>query len=95
MPHYMEDVWEKLGHETSIFDEAWPKYDISKTVAKQVEIAVQVNGQIRARINIPADSSDEDMKKLALENQSVQNYTNGKQIKKVICIKNRLVNIVV
>ncbi len=95
MPHYMEDVWEKLGHETSIFDEAWPKYDISKTVAKQVEIAVQVNGQIRARINIPADSSDEDMKKIALENQSVQNYTNGKQIKKVICIKNRLVNIVV
>ena len=95
MPHYMEDVWEKLGHETSIFDEAWPKYDISKTIAKQVEIAVQVNGQIRARISIPADSNDEEMKKLALANQSVQNYTNGKQIKKVICIKNRLVNIVV
>lgn len=94
MPHYMEDVWKKLGHETSIFDEKWPTFDEAKTMAKSVEIAIQVNGQIRARINIPADTSDEDMKKIALENENVTKYTSGKQIKKVICIKNRLVNIV-
>ena len=94
MPHYMEDVWQKLGHETSIFDEKWPTFDEAKTMAKSVEIAIQVNGQIRARINILADTSDEDMKKIALENENVTKYTSGKQIKKVICIKNRLVNIV-
>ncbi len=94
MPHYMEDVWQKLGHDTSIFDEKWPTFDESKTISKNVEIAIQVNGQIRARVCIPADSSDEEMKKIAIENEAVKKYTDNKTIKKVICIKNRLVNIV-
>lgn len=94
MPHYMEDVWQKLGHDTSIFDEAWPTYDDKKTMSKSVEIAIQVNGQIRARVNVDADSDDETMKKVALANEQVQKYISGKTIKKIICIKNRLVNIV-
>lgn len=95
MPHYMEDVWQKLGHSASIFDESWPTYDEAKTLTKNVEIAIQVNGQIRARINIPADSGEDDMKKFALETETVQKYIDGKTIRKIICIKNRLVNIVI
>lgn len=94
MPHYMEDVWQKLGHDTSIFDESWPTYEDKKTMSKSVEIAIQVNGQIRARVNVDADSDNETMKKVALENEQVQKYVSGKTIKKIICIKNRLVNIV-
>jgi len=64
-------------------------------VKDEVEIAVQVNGKIKARINIPSDLSEEDIKKAALENQDVKTFIGNKNIVKVIVIKGRLVNIVI
>ena len=93
-PHYMEEVWQSLGQQNSIFDQSWPKYDDEKTLAKNIEIVVQINGAIRARIVIPCNTEPSEMEKIALENETIKSLLNGKTIKKVIAIKDKLVNIV-
>ena len=93
-PHYMEEVWQNLGQQNSIFDQSWPKYDDEKTLAKNIEIVVQINGAIRARIVIPCNTEPSEMEKIALENETIKSLLNGKTIKKVIAIKDKLVNIV-
>ncbi len=93
-PHYMEEVWQNLGQQNSIFDQSWPKYDEEKTLAKNIEIVVQINGAIRARIVIPCNTEPSEMEKIALENETIKSLLTNKTIKKVIAIKDKLVNIV-
>ncbi len=93
-PHVTEELWEKLGFEGYIFESKWPEYDESKIVSDEIEIPVQVNGTVRYRINVPSDSDEKTIEKIALEAPALQNYIAGKEIKKVIVIKSKIVNIV-
>ncbi|MFC1720910.1 leucine--tRNA ligase [Patescibacteria group bacterium] len=93
-PHITEELWAELGNSTSIHLEEWPEYDESKTMDKTVTIAVQVNGKIRGTFEIEADSNEEMVKKEAQELESVKKWTEEKDVKKVICVPNKLVSIV-
>ena len=93
-PHVTEELWQRLGFEGYIFDSKWPSYDESKLVADEIEIPVQINGTVRYRITVPADSDEKTIEKIATENPALQNYMNGKEIKKIIVIKSKIVNIV-
>ncbi|SMC28569.1 leucyl-tRNA synthetase [Clostridium acidisoli DSM 12555] len=94
-PHFSEEMWNILGNSFSIFNEAWPTFDPAALIKDEVEIAIQVNGKIKARINIPANLDDKTIEAEALNNSSIKDITNGETIVKVIVIKGRLVNIVV
>ncbi len=94
-PHICEEMWEKLGHTNTISYEAWPTYDESMLVDDEVEIAIQVNGKLRAKITIAKDEDDEKVKEVALFQDNVKAHTEGKNIVKVIVVKNKIVNIVV
>lgn len=91
-PFITEELWEKLGHNKTISYESWPKFDETKLVEDTMELPIQVNGKIRAKINVLKTLSEEEIKNLAL--QEVKSYTeNG--YKKLIYVKNRLINIVI
>ncbi|MDY2738061.1 leucine--tRNA ligase [Intestinibacter sp.] len=94
-PHMGEELWEMIGKEGSIFDISWPKFDEKALVKDEVEIVVQVNGKVRAKLSIDADMSKEDMEKAALENEKVKASIEGKNIVKVVAVPKKLVNIVV
>ncbi|MCH4056829.1 MAG: leucine--tRNA ligase [Lactobacillaceae bacterium] len=94
-PHMMEEIWEKLGHDESLTYAAWPTYDESKLVEETAEIIVQVNGKLRAKLQVAKDISKDDLEKLALANDHVTEFTDGKQIVKVIVIPGKIVNVVV
>lgn len=94
-PHFSEEIWNMFGNETSIFNEAWPAFNPAALTKDEVEIVIQINGKIKERIMIPTSASDEEIKKLSLENDDMQKHLEGMNIVKVIVIKGRLVNIVV
>ena len=93
-PHVTEELWEKLNLGGYIFESKWPTYDESKIVSDEIEIPVQINGTVRYRINIQAQSDEKEIEKIALEAPALKNYIAGKEIKKVIVIKSKIVNIV-
>ncbi|WOV88544.1 leucine--tRNA ligase [Sporosarcina oncorhynchi] len=93
-PHLAEELWEKLGHNESITYAQWPTYDETKLTDDTVEIAVQINGKVRAKLNVAKDINKEDLEKVALEDEEVKKWIDGKELKKVIAIPGRLVNIV-
>lgn len=93
-PFITEELWRILGHSETIKYEAWPTYDESKLVDDEVEIAVQINGKVRSKVVVPADVTKEDLEAAALAEPRVKELTEGKDIKKVIAIPGRLVNIV-
>ena len=94
-PHFSEEEWSKFGFNTTIFNERLPEFDPSALVKEEVEIAVQVNGKIKAKIIVASDLDDEGIKAAALNNENIKANTEGKNIVKVIVIKGRLVNIVI
>ncbi|ACD51323.1 leucine--tRNA ligase [Clostridium botulinum] len=94
-PHFTEEQWNLLGHNSTIFNEKWPEFNPAALVKDEVEIAIQVNGKIKAKIMIPSNLDEEGIKKASLENETIKANTEGKNIIKVIVIKGRLVNIVV
>ncbi|WP_145115316.1 leucine--tRNA ligase [Staphylococcus argensis] len=93
-PHLGEELWSKLGHDETITYEAWPTYDESMLVDDEIEIVVQVNGKLRAKLNISKDMSKEEMEEVALANDNVKAAIEGKDVKKVIAVPQKLVNIV-
>ena len=94
-PHFAEEQWSLLGLDYSIFNHSWPEFDSKALVKDEVEIAIQVNGKIKAKINVPTDLDEEGIKSASLANENIIAATEGKNIVKVIVIKGRLVNIVV
>lgn len=94
IPHIGEEMWEKLGHDHTIAYEPWPKFIESKIVQNLIKIAVSVNGKLRDTIEVKPDSDDEVVKALAFETEGVKRHIEGKEIKKVIVVKNKIVNIV-
>lgn len=94
-PHVCEEMWHLLGHENTIAYEPWPTYDESMLVTQTIEMGVQVNGKLRAKIQVAKDADEEAVKELAFEQENVKAHTDGKNIVKVIVVKNKIVNIVV
>ena len=94
-PHICEGMWQMLGHDSSIAYETWPTYDENMLVSETVEMGVQVNGKLRAKIQVTKDTDDEAVKEIAFEQENVKAHTEGKNIVKVIVVKNKIVNIVV
>lgn len=93
-PHAAEELWEALGNKNLIAAASWPDYDSSLIVDTEVVIVLQVAGKIKDKITAPADSDDAELERLALGNEKVQAALEGKTVKQVIVVKNRLVNIV-
>ncbi|MCR1954074.1 leucine--tRNA ligase [Clostridioides mangenotii] len=94
-PHLGDELWSMIGKDGSIFSISWPKYDDSALVQDEVEVVVQVNGKVRDKMNIPANTSKEDMEKLAMENTKIKDFVEGKTVVKIVGVPNKLVNIVV
>ncbi len=94
-PHIAEELWSRLGHSGTITYEAWPTYDETKLVEDTIEIPVQVNGKVRATVQIGTDATDEDVKKAVMENSNIQAQLEGKTVVKEIYVKNKIYNIVV
>ena len=94
-PHMTEEIWSMLGHEGTVSYEAWPTYDEAKLVSDTITIIAQVNGKLRARIEVAANISKEDMLEIAMAHENVQNFISGKEIVKTIAVPVKLVNIVV
>jgi leucyl-tRNA synthetase len=94
-PHIAEELWQKLGHNHTLAYEPWPEYDAELVKEKEVELAVQVMGKIKDRIVVSADASEEEIKQKALASEKVISAMAGKEPKKIIVIKSRLVNIVI
>ncbi|MCF0107645.1 MAG: leucine--tRNA ligase [Bacilli bacterium] len=93
-PHLCEEMWELLGHKETIAFESWPTYDPTKLSSNTVKIACSVNGKVRATLEIEKDLADEAVKAIALENENVKKNLERKEIKKVIVVKNKIINIV-
>ncbi|PCF45360.1 leucine--tRNA ligase [Staphylococcus delphini] len=93
-PHIGEELWSILGHDTTITYQPWPSFDPSLLEEDVVEIVVQVNGKVRAKIEIPKDMSKADMEATALANDNIKAAIEGKDVKKVIAVPQKLVNIV-
>ena len=94
-PHIGEEMWQILGHDDTIAYEKWPEFDESKTADDTIEIVVQINGKVKAKLNIPADMEQAEVLELAKSDENVKNACDGKTIVKEIYVKGRLVNIVV
>jgi leucyl-tRNA synthetase len=93
-PHICEEIWESMGFGGMIVDQQWPKYDEAKCVDETVEIAVQITGKVRARINIPADATQEQAIEAAKADPTIAGLLEGKNVVKEIYVPGRLVNIV-
>jgi len=94
IPHVTEELWQALGHEPSVLSAGWPAYDEAACREDEVEIAVQVNGKLRARVTVPAGASEDDLKAAAMAEPKVQQYLEGVEVRKTIVVPGRLVNIV-
>ncbi len=94
-PHLAEELWHQIGHTDTIHRDHWPKWDDALLVTDTMTIAVQVNGKLRATVEITADASDDDVKAAALAESNVIKFLDNKQPAKVIYIPGRLVNVVV
>ncbi|MBI5816936.1 MAG: leucine--tRNA ligase [Candidatus Yonathbacteria bacterium] len=95
VPHMSDELWQILGHKTSIHLESWPKWDEGKIKEESVTIMVQVNGKIRGSFVVTTELSEEEAKDRALGLSNVQKWIEGKEIKKVIYVKGKLVSIVI
>ncbi|GMA63250.1 leucine--tRNA ligase [Alicyclobacillus fastidiosus] len=94
-PHMSEEMWEMLGHKTSVFDATWPTFEEKWLKDDEIEIAVQVNGRVRAKLVVAADASDEAAIAAAKSLPEMQEWLAGKEIVKQIYVQGRLVNLVV
>lgn len=93
-PHFAEEMWEQMGYEYSIFNQKWPEWDKNALVKDTIEIAIQVNGTVRSKADVPSNADNSEVEKIALADEKIKPFIDGKEIKKVIVVKNRLVNIV-
>ncbi|MDP4546965.1 MULTISPECIES: leucine--tRNA ligase [unclassified Marinobacter] len=94
VPHICHQLWHALGHSETVVDANWPVADESAMVRSEIEVVLQVNGKVRAKQSVPADISKDDLEKMALENENVQRFTEGKTVRKVIVVPGKLVNVV-
>lgn len=94
IPHVAEEIWQIMGHDETITYEAWPTYDENKLVQDTVQVILQVNGKVRSKVEVEKDLDQAELEKIALADERIQQWTAEKDIKKVIVIPNKIVNIV-
>ena len=95
VPHICHELWTVLGHETAPVDEQWPEFDASALAQERIEIVVQVNGKLRARVSVDANADKDAVASVALQDANVQRFVANKEVRKTIVVPGRLVNIVV
>lgn len=93
-PHIAHSLWLALGNTSNVIDQPWPVVDEAALVKASMTIVVQVNGKVRSKLDVPSNISKEDVEQLALDNDNVKKFTDGKTVRKVIVVPNKLVNIV-
>ncbi len=94
-PHLAEELWQKLGHNTSLAYEPWPSYDPTKLQETTVEVVLQINGKLRSKLMVDKDTPEQELETMAVADETVKRHVDGKKILKVIVVKNKLVNLVV
>jgi leucyl-tRNA synthetase len=95
VPHICHQLWQDLGHQEAVVSAPWPKVDCSALEQDVIEMVIQVNGKLRSKISVSATASSDEVKDLALKDEYVLRFTEGKPLKKVIIVPKKLVNIVV
>ncbi|WP_102398891.1 leucine--tRNA ligase [Haloimpatiens massiliensis] len=93
-PHFAEEQWSLIGMDFSVFNHSWPIFNSKALIKDEIEIAIQINGKIKSKINISSNLDEESIKEAALSDEKIKENLEGKELKKVIVIKGRLVNIV-
>ena len=94
VPHFVEELWEALGNLGSVIKTRWPDYDPEAVLEEEILIVIQVNGRLRDRMTIPASYGEEEVKAWALKSERIRKLVEGKEIKRVILVAGKLVNIV-
>jgi leucyl-tRNA synthetase len=94
-PHLAEELWSLFGHDRSVFTAAWPAFDERLAAAGDVEVVVQVNGKVRGRVTVGRGASEAEVVGLALEEESVRKFVDGKPLRKKVYVQDRLLNLVV
>lgn len=94
-PHISHALWQTLGHDDAVVNVSWPEVDESALVQDKVELMVQVNGKLRGKVSVAADADNDAIQAIALADENVQKFIQDKEIRKVIVVPGRLVNIVV
>jgi leucyl-tRNA synthetase len=94
-PHFAEECWERLGNEGSVLDATWPTWDAGLLSLDRIEIVVQINGKTRSRIQVDRSADEETVVAAALADLAVQRHLDGKQVRKRIYVRERLLNLVV
>jgi leucyl-tRNA synthetase len=94
-PHIAEEIWQKLGHASSIAYEGWPSYDAAKLQRSTIEVVLQVNGKVRSKIAVEVDLAEKELEALCLADENIARYLAGKKLVKAVVVKNKLVNLVV
>ena len=94
-PHLADELWRELGGEETLLNTPWPKYDPDAIREEEVLVVVQVNGKLRGRVKVPAGAGDEEVKEAAMADENVKRHIEGAEIRKVVVVPGKLVNIVV
>ncbi len=95
IPHITHELWQALGHDEHIVNHAWPQYDTDALVQDEIQLIVQVNGKLRAKIMVASEASKDEVEKIAFDDDNVKRFIEDKSVVKVIVVPKRLVNIVV
>jgi leucyl-tRNA synthetase len=94
-PYVAEEMWARIGRPYSIHQQSWPRFDPALAAEEMVTLVVQVNGKLRARLEVPADITEEAARQAALADANVQHHVADKEVRQVVYVPGRLVNIVV
>lgn len=94
-PHVAEELWESLGVGGSVFRQNWPSADAALAAEEALEIVVQVNGKVRGRLQVPRGTSETALRSLALEERRVRQWIEGRTVRKLVVVPDKLINIVV
>ncbi len=95
IPHVTHELWQALGHDENIVNHAWPQHDAGALVQDEIQMIIQVNGKLRAKIMVATDATKDDIEQQAFKDENVQRFIEGMKVLKVIVVPKRLVNIVV
>jgi len=95
IPHLAEELWKALGHKDWLIEQTWPKWDEEAIKEDSIFIVIEINGKVRARMEVPASISEEKVKEMALEHERIKQLLSGKKVKKIIWVPKKIINIVV
>ena len=95
VPHLSEELWEMLGYKPSIFDTEWECFDPTLITTETINVVVQINGKVRAKLQVDPDINENALKEICFKDEKVKKYTEGKEIRKIIVIPKKIISIVV